>query len=66
MTPEDQKRKHHIAVVEDEIMKHGEKYPGLPPISPKHSPEEIEEEVKKFDELYELPKKPAPHIRPSL
>lgn len=67
LTPEDMKHQHHISIVEKELHEHPEKYPDLH-LAPKipDSPVEQEKEVEEFDQKYELPKVPKPHIDPSL
>ena len=67
LTPEDMKHRHHVSIVEKELHEHPEKYPDLH-IAPKipDSPIEQEKEVEEFDQKYELPKVPEPHIDPSL
>lgn len=65
LTPQEEKKKHHIQVVEKEIRTHPELYPEL---HPKAHPSEVdqEKEVGEFDSKYQLKKEPEPHIKPSL
>jgi hypothetical protein len=67
LTPEDQKHKHHVEVVEKEIHSHPEEYPDLhvgAKIPPSLSLQE--KEVAEFDKKYELPKVNEPHIKPTI
>ncbi|KAK7107640.1 hypothetical protein V1264_015529 [Littorina saxatilis] len=67
LTPADQKHKHHVEFVEQELHSHPEKYPKLHPDSQiPDSTKAQEKEVEAFDRVYSLPKSPEPHIKPSL
>lgn len=64
-TPESERKKHHIAIVEKEIHAHPEKYPAIHPVD-HPSPTEAAKEVKEFDKKYGLPKDKEPIIKPTM
>ncbi|XP_076445864.1 mitochondrial pyruvate carrier 1-like [Babylonia areolata] len=66
LTPEDQKHKHHVEVVERELHSHPEKYPAIHPAPEIPASLAVQEkEVEEFDKVYSLPKEPQPHIKPT-
>lgn len=63
LTPESDRKKHHIEVVVDEVAHHPERYPDIKPLD-HPSPTEAKEEARQFDKKYHLPQEPKPHIDP--